>query len=122
MILTGIEIKPMSYITDHEYEKRIATGLNKPLILLVGDPIDAIIDTYSYYKSNNNVQLNPPWDNCMVFMFCPKCRTLKFDFDEGNYYYCPSCKYPIPSNNNEISHAAEVARNFRFQFYDLRNK
>lgn len=117
-----LEIKPVSYNTNYEYEKRISTVTDRPLILLPGDPIDAIVDAGSPYKSNNNVQLNPYWDDQMVFMFCPKCRTLKFDFSEGSYYYCPKCRHEIPHKNSEIDHAAEVSRNFRFQFYDQRNK
>jgi hypothetical protein len=117
-----IEIKPISYDTDEHYEKRIVSSGISPLILLVGDPIEAIIDIHSYHNENKNIQLSPGWDNCMIFMYCLKCKTLKFDFDEGNYYDCPICGRSIPYTDPQISNAAEFARNFRFQFYDPRNK
>jgi len=117
-----IEIKPLSYPGDDEYEKRITSSMTMPLILLVGDPIEAIVNVHSYHSTNRNIQLTPWWDNQMIFMFCLKCRTLKFDFDEGSYYTCPACGSSISYSDVEISHAAEVARNFRFQFYDSRNK
>lgn len=116
-----LEIKPSSYRSERTYLDRITSALkDSQLVLLVGDPIDAIIDVHLY--ENHNEQLCPPWDNCMVFMYCNSCHTVKFEFDEGNYYYCPVCKAGMFGTLPEISHAAEVARNFRFQFYDPRNK
>jgi len=116
------EIKPFSYITDHLYEERILSSMKMPLILFVGDPLEAVVNIHLWNGENKNIQLQPWWDNYMVFMYCKDCNTIKVDFDEGNYYYCPKCNAPIDWKNHAISHAAEVARNFRFQFYDPRNK
>lgn len=117
-----VEIKPYTYITDSVYEDRIVSSRLSPLILLVGDPFEAIIDPHTYKGDNKNIQLSPWWDNYMVFMFCEKCRRFKFEFDEGNYYYCPFCGGGIAHKSQLIGDAAEFARNFRFQFYDPRNK
>ena len=88
------------------------------LVIFYGDPVDAILDK----SISKNLQLQPYWDNCMVFMFCDSCRTAKIDFDEGNYYNCPACGGWLSFIEPEVSNAAEFARNFRFQFYDPRNK
>lgn len=116
-----IEIKP-DHFHDSNYTRRIASSLKDGnLVVLYGDPLKAIIE-YAHFGENQNEQLQPFWDNCMVFMFCENCRTTKIEFDEGNYYYCPACDSSLLGANLEVSHACETARNFRFQFYDPRNK
>jgi hypothetical protein len=115
-----VEIKPEGF-NELGYNQRIASSLkNSQLIVLYGDPIRAIIDVHT--RNNSNEQLCPWWDDYMVFMYCDSCNTSKFEFNEGNYYFCPVCKSPTEITSTAISHAAEVARNFRFQFYDPRNK
>jgi hypothetical protein len=116
-----LEIKPLNYIDTDSYEKRISSAINKPLILLCGDPVDALITGLDSSK-NMNFQLSPTWDNCMVFMYCDKCHSYKFEFNEGNYYECPKCNGPISYEFEEISKQCIKARNFRFQFYSLENK
>jgi len=116
-----LEIKPLSYEDNQQYIKRISSSLKeKQLVLLVGDPVAAILNVNR--GENRNEQLCPWWDNYMVLMYCNNCHTLKIEFDEGNYYNCPVCKESAGIIPPALSHAAEVARNFRFQFYDPRNK
>jgi len=115
-----VEIKPDGF-NDRYFIGRITSSLkNQNLILLVGDPMRSIVDVH--IMENHNEQLQPWPDDYMVFMYCDSCRVAKFEYNEGNYYNCPVCKNGIVVTSPEICHAAEVARNFRFQFYDLRNK
>jgi hypothetical protein len=118
---TYLEIKPLNYSDEDLYEKRIASAINKPLILLCGDPVDALINGSDSSK-NRNFQLSPYWDNCMVFMYCDKCHSYKFEFNEGNYYQCPKCSNPISTDFVEIKEQCIKARNFRFQYYSIENK
>ena len=116
-----IEIKPEGF-SDHLYYRRIKSSLEgSNLVVLFGDPITATVEAQdSGYNKNSQLQ---PWeDHPMVFMFCDSCRTAKIEFNEGNYYFCPKCKTPLLFIDPEVSSAAEFARNFRFQFYDPRNK
>lgn len=113
-----LEIKAAHNI-DEAYNNRITSSMNGGnLVIFYGDPVEAILDK----NTNNNLQIQPFWDNYMVFMFCDSCRTAKIEFDEGNYYYCPKCDERLSHIDPEVSNAAEFARNFRFQFYDPRNK
>lgn len=116
-----IEIKPEGF-NDHLYFRRIKSSLNdNNLVALFGDPITATIDAQdSAY--NENYQLQPWEDHPMVFLFCDSCGTAKVEFNESNYYFCPKCKQPLAFVDPKVSNAAELARNFRFQFYDSRNK
>lgn len=116
-----LEIKPDGF-SDSLYYRRIKSSLNNGnLVVLFGDPITATVEAQdSAY--NGNLQLQPWEDQPMVFMFCDSCRTAKIEFDEGNYYYCPKCKQAVAYIDPEVSSIAEFARNFRFQFYDIRNK
>lgn len=112
-----LEIKPLIYLDADSYEKRISSAINKPLILLCGDPVEALIS-----ESEKNLQLSPWWDNYIVFMYCDKCHSYKFEYNEGNYYQCPQCHESISNDFREISKQCIKARNFRFQFYSLENK
>ena len=116
-----LEIKPSSFDGDDTYIKRISSSLkDRQLVLLVGDPMEAVLNVH--INENRHEQLCPWWDNYSVLIYCEDCHTVKFVFDEGNYYFCPTCKGGAYGTHLAISHAAEVARNFRFQFYDPRNK
>lgn len=117
-----LEIKPINYISDALYEKRITSAINPySLVLMTGDPVESITNNQNVeiYQPNQNVQLSPYWDNCMVLMYCKLCGMVKFDFDEGNYYNCPNCHESI--SGNELDEQAVKARNFKFQFYDAIN-
>lgn len=116
-----IEIKPLGFAPNDEFIKRLSSAIYpNPLILLVGDPVSAINDSQKNIPVNNNEQISPFWDNNMVFMHCPKCGKFKIEFDEGNYYICNHCGQNI--NGVELNDYAVKARNFRFQFYNLKNK
>ncbi|MFA5195212.1 MAG: hypothetical protein WC401_05380 [Bacteroidales bacterium] len=117
-----IEIKPLGYTCDDGYKKRISEAINpSPLILLVGDPVSAINHNQKFNtNTNENEQLSPYWDNCMVLMYCKNCGKVKFEFDEGNYYICNKCGEDI--SGSELNKQAIEARNFRFQFYNVNNK
>lgn len=116
-----IEIKPLGYVCDEDYKKRISEAIHpSPLILLVGDPVSAINENQVRDQENRNEQLSPYWDNCMVLMYCKNCGKVKFEFDEGNYYICNKCGEDI--SGSELNKQAIEARNFRFQFYNVNNK
>jgi hypothetical protein len=36
-------------------------------------------------------QVFPWFDNRMEFLKCAQCNTVKIEYQEGNYRYCPSC-------------------------------
>jgi len=119
-----LEIKPVNYVYDNyqerkDYEKKIASAINpKSLILICGDPVDAINDIdradKEKYSQNENYQLSPFWDDCMRFMYCNTCYTLKLEFNEGNYKYCCKCGGKI--SMNELNSFALHSRQYRFKF------
>lgn len=39
-------------------------------------------------------QVFPWYDNRMEFLKCNACNTVKIEFQEGNYRYCPKCNSP----------------------------
>lgn len=117
-----LEIKPYDYETNERYQRIIYEAMDgKSLILLCGDPVRAIIDIDKYDPiiTNKNEQISPFWDNEMVFMLCSDCGKSKFEFNEGNYYYCNICGGRI---SRELTHENAIkARNFRFEFYSTEN-
>ena len=43
-------------------------------------------------ETHEGYQIYPYYDNYMIFAKCPKCGTVKIEYDEGNYKFCPECK------------------------------
>jgi len=124
-----LEIKPVNYnLKDYlgrqDYEKRIGSAIQpKPLILICGDPVDAIVEIdrcdLEKYAQNENYQLSPWWDDCMRFMYCNSCFTLKLEYNEGNYYECPKCRNAI--RGTELNSYATKSRQYRFKYFELIN-
>ncbi len=105
-----LEIKPTAWEYDRPYVDRISKAANgMPLLLLPGDPLEFV--DYGY-GTEGGYQVSPGWDNCMIMVWCPDCCSLKFEFSEGNYMYCPHCNSPRCVST--LSEAASIARQHRF--------
>jgi len=119
---TFIEIKPMSYIHDSDYEVRIISAI-KPnnLVLFKGEPYPNADPVYSFDNSfnNDNVQLSPYVDDHMMFMYCPKCGTMKIEFSESNYFDCPECEYNIPTYQLELIDAMMYSKIYKFKYHEF---
>ena len=108
-----LEIKPLYWQDDRVYVDRIQSAFNDEVcaVLMTGDPYEVI----SLAHVDDNQQLSPHWDNCMVMVYCEQCGALKFEYNEGNYMECPLCE-SRKINMATACIAADVARSFSFRF------
>lgn len=111
-----LEIKPLGFSRhfsseNQAYARRISTALQTSnLCLFTGEPYDLAFGPWN----DSNEQLCPEYDNYMVLMYCDECGSLKADFNEGQYRYCPNCE--ADTEFYTMKKAATEARQYRFQF------
>lgn len=116
------EIKPTAP-TDEEHKKMelLVSGTKKDGFILFGStplayPSDKSSSDghyqYAYAPGLFEDGTDIWWDNCMVFMKCPKCGRIKIEFSESNYMDCDTCGTTCL---DELSYAEDAARSARFE-------
>lgn len=83
---------------------------DKNLVLFKGTPE---INIWDSDIGSGGFQLNPWWDNCMLFWICYRCGVSKIEFWEGSYDCCPECG--SGSDHYKLLNAALIATKTRFE-------
>lgn len=121
-------------VSDRDEKKinALVKGLRIPLALLCGPVQNRIFDRvgdydghyqYDWYESidsDGRICGEIGWDNCMVFMKCYTCGRVKYEFSEGSYCVCETCKqnnekdYQCDDEHPDFEKAIELACSSRF--------
>ena len=109
-----VEIKPVE--TSDERLEQLAVQSKIPVALVIGLPF---IDDYGVVDEHGSGHYEYSgergWDNCMVFIRCPACGRVKFEFSEGNYMNCENCGERDIEPSPLLSKAVLAARGARFE-------
>jgi hypothetical protein len=110
-----LEIKPLNWESDRDYNNRIASafGNTESLVLICGEPFDLACEVVA----ESNEQLSPDNDRPMMLYYCGACEALKADYYFHRKAFCPVCSGPV--NGEFFTLPAQTARQFKFKYYEL---